>query len=97
MFPTGSAKDAPAQDCVAIDELLLPMLRATDHAESSGTVHSVPARACGNAPCFVCLCVCVCVCVFVSVYSSSSNSSSNSRSISNSSSSSSRTVCRCYQ
>ena len=55
------------------------------HAESSGTVHSVPARASGNAQSFVCLCVCVCVRACVCVFVCCSSSSSSSRNSSNNS------------
>jgi len=68
MIPTGSAKDAPAQDCVAIEELLLYMLRAV--APCIRSLHALLEML--NLLCAsVCVCACVracaCLCVVVVV------------------------------
>jgi len=72
MIPTGSARDAPAQDCVAIHELLLPMLRAV--APCIRSLHALLEIL--NLLCaFVCAivraCVRLCLCVVVVVAVSS--------------------------
>jgi len=66
MIPTGIARDAHAQDFVAIDKLLLPMLRAL--APCIRSLHAFLAML-NVLSASVCVRACVCVC------SSSSSSS----------------------